>query len=108
MPFVKLGVKFDDDSPEDAIPSPESESKVHYPTLYIDVPEGEDLGDLPEEGEVTIKYRITRDSVEKVKRAGKDTKKTRSIAMDVLAIGDYSKDAETGDNLDKLRDETGE
>lgn len=96
MAFVKLGTKFD--GPE--LATSDEPPKEHFPTLFIDDVE---LKELPDEGTALIKYKIVRDTKTTIKDDG-ETKKRRSIEMDVLAIGDYESPADAGDTLDQLRD----
>jgi hypothetical protein len=103
--MISLGKKMDECCPAQEMKNSESE-EVHYPNLYIDA-DGMELGELPTEGVAKIKYRVVRDS-KTVSRHNGETKKHRSLELEVLAIQPPGEDYKD-DNLDKLRDElTGE
>lgn len=97
MPTYDLGKTYD--CPE--VQTKESPS-VHYPSLYI---EDVDLGELPDKGEATIKFRVVRKT--------KDMKNKKSSAeLEILSITSYAdgdddkgKDELTDKVLDRLRAE---
>lgn len=62
----------------------ENEKKVHYPSLYLSGLS--EMPDLKDEGEATIKYRVTsRTSTDR------DGKKTHSLDLEILSICDCTK-----------------
>lgn len=86
-------------------PAMHSDSELHYPTLYIDGAKGESPK-LPDEGEMTIKFRKVSESQSK----GKDGSRF-SIGLDVIEIcsvkgGPKEDEGESGeDALDRLKKE---
>lgn len=88
-----------------AIPMPEPPEK-HYPGTHFEW--GEDY-EMPEEGTITLRYRVTREVVEKV------PKEKNCVDVDFLEILDVKPSkgvrddrAEASETLDKLRDEAGD
>jgi len=99
MKVIKLGRKYD---PSCCCPvSPgEKQPEVVYPSLYIEGIEDVELAKLPEEGTMTVRYKICNRS-ENLK-----TEKT-CLTLDILAIEkadaeEVDLDADTGDALDKI------
>lgn len=99
---IDLGKKCDDLACPTPPASSKSESKVYYPSLYL---EGvADLKDIPESGEITIRYRRAALTV-----ADRDGKKRVSTELEVRAItginGDSgSDDKSAADALDEIRE----
>jgi hypothetical protein len=108
MKSIDLGRKM-------AMPEPVTASKdeekdtTHYPTLYVD--DVEALGDIPEEGEMTIRYKKVGSSVSET-----GGKKHHSCTLEVRKVMDVtgdesddsqqeSDDKDRGDALDKLAGE---
>ena len=78
---------------------PDAKPKVIYPSLYIDG-EGDDLAGLPDEGVMTVKYKVVRKTVSQTD----DGKKTFNMAIDVCKIIDAKAPAEksASESLDEL------
>lgn len=82
-------------------PPKDAESKIYYPTLYIDQ-EGKELEELPEEGTLTIRYKTCSKTTRE-----RDGKKSVCLELDVKAIvGAEKKDKTRGDELDELREKS--
>jgi len=82
--------------------SPDKDS-VHYPTLYID----DVAADLPDEGEITLKYKVTSRNTSE-----RDGKKSSSICLECRKIVDVegediaaNEDKETEATLDRYAEE---
>ena len=103
---IDLGMKYD--SPEVA-PAKDNAEKVHFPSLYVD--SEEDLSQLPDEGTMTICYKVRNRS----KNENQDGDVKHSITIDVTSIESFeAEDDEDGNgnsgdsgeaNLDKLAEE---
>ncbi len=80
------------------------EEKLFYPSLYLDNAE---LSDIAAEGTITLKYRITQDTLRTDYREGE--KKSHRVEMEILEITkvDKSDGKETSreDQLDRLAEE---
>lgn len=91
----------------EAAPSKDIAEKVHFPSLYVD--SKEDLSELPDEGTMTVKFKVRSRS----KTENEDGAK-HSITIDVLSIESFEgdEDSDNGNatdsreaNLDKLANE---
>lgn len=98
---INLGRRYSDGG---AIPFPVkmSEPEEFYPSTHL---EWDTEYNLPDEGTITFKYRVTRDIMEKV------PKERNCIDLDLLEIVDVkpAQKSETdygGDSLDKLKKES--
>jgi len=84
-----------------------SSDNEHFPQIYLS--DVEDL-DLPDEGSMTIKFKLRRESEDK--KTGRCTYDVDVISIeDITASGAKRKTSEygkRGDNLDKLREESDE
>lgn len=103
MKPIDLGKKWDGPMALPEAPGKDEESKVHYPCLYVDTKEGSDLADLPDEGTMTVRYKIVSRTLSE-----REGKKSASLSIDVQKIldveGEKSKsdDKSAGEELDKL------
>lgn len=76
-----------------------------YPTLYLQSPKIK--GDIAQEGTITLRYRLTKDSRETKYKSG-DEKNSRCIEAEILEIVEVSKETSEKSRekeLDEIADE---
>src|SRR5688572_28978766 len=104
MRTIKLGRKYDSSICCAPANPGEKQPEVVYPSLYIEGVPG--LDTLPEEGEMTVKYRICN------RNENLKSDKT-SLTLDIIAIKSAEEDtvdlaASTSESLDKLAEKVHE
>lgn len=92
---IDLGKKMD----MEAMPQPVSvsQSEMHYPTLYLDLPSGSGK-DLPEEGTMTVEFK--RESYTESERNGK---KTCSVSLSIKSLDNI--EGEKSDEYERTKAE---
>jgi hypothetical protein len=81
MSKIDLGRKFGDMISVE----PMNKDEKHFPTLHIDDVEDKRLAEMPDEGEMTIRYKI-RNRTHSERKEDKGKKHTCSVTMDVVSI----------------------
>lgn len=105
MTEINLGRKMDEMCCPCPASSKDEKDRLYYPTLYL---ENAKLGDLPETGEITLKYRLTRDTSKTEYEKGEKVKKSHCADLEILSILSIEKSDEDQkptsreDHLDKL------
>jgi len=99
---IDLGISMKEMS-EPAMPSKDG---PHYPSLYL---EWNNDYDLPDSGTMTVKFKKVSESNSK----DRDGKKRQNVTLDIISIesvkggkpAEKKGDEDSGDHLDKLKDE---
>lgn len=62
--------------------APDAEPTVHYPSVYLDAPEGQSLKSIPDAGTITFRFKKTRSATE----TNREDETRESASLDLLEI----------------------